>query len=155
MSFALAFDRLAAKRIEGVAEHYDLRFLPDLLDPGALPARILELDFTYSDAVHPLGFGFEQARLRAFVLYTLCVRFLSPANDPDRMADMPLWYDRFISSFRGDWLLEDALLAPVAIDVMRAGLVGWAGMTYVGAVFRVGLEIRIDYDGVPDEPVNG
>lgn len=142
MSFVTAFERLSALRIEGIRSYYDISALPGVLLEADLPARLLEVDYIYDNAIVPLGFDFEEARFSAFVQMKLLVRFQPSSFDPARVADIPLWYDRYIRSFAGDWTLGGALLSPVATDVMRAGLVDWLGMSYLGCVFRIRLVIR-------------
>lgn len=145
MSFAGAYEALSKLRIEGISTHYDISDLPNVIPPGNLPARVLEIDYTYADAVRPLGFSLRSARASYFVLLTLCLRNIPVSGAGNRVADIPLWFDRYIESFNGNWLLDGHLTEPIRTVVMRSGVVGWAGMTYVGCVFRLSLSVRYDF----------
>lgn len=145
MSFRVAYGRLAALRMLGVADdsHFNIGNLPGILTPEQLPALILTLDDTYVSALQPIGIDFSGSQFRCFCRFTLLIEYAPQSNTPSRLIELPTFYDEYIKMFDGNWLLGGALVGPVVTDVVQGGLLDWEGQIFIGASFRVALPVRV------------
>ena len=142
MTVELAFDNLAAKNVAGIVNNFDYRALPDLLLPGILPVKIVLPDDTYYDGVRIEGFDTDVVNVTVWARVRLVLSYM-PVIPGGRMAQVPVFIDRFISSLAGDWLLGDALAAPLYIEALSSGVVSWASEQFVGIDFRLRMVVRI------------
>ena len=141
MSVSGAITRLAGLRMTGVTSHFSVNSLPGRLTASQLPALILTFDNTYADALKPLGVNLSGEALRLYMQHILLVKHSSVGVRAQRFSTFPGHFDNYMSLFDDEWLLNNNLRAPLFVEAISIGEVDWEGDLYIGAIFRVGLDV--------------
>lgn len=146
MSIEAVTNHLESKRIEGVANesHFGTSWQPNVLLPHQLPAAVFLIDDTYVEQARPIGFAERTVRAVIYFRLFFLIAHSGEHWEPDRLAQVPMWLDRVIKMFHGDWDFGALLVEPLRFETMQAGFVDWSGELFVGFQQRIRFAISVD-----------
>ena len=143
MGFADATAQLMGLSFTGLANHYDFVELPAFLAEADLPALLITLDDTYQDAVKPHDANLTYGQINIAVNHILLITGFGQGRIQDRRASVATWLDEYVDTISTDWKLDDNLLYPMKVNVMKIGDIEWAGGLYTGIEFLHQWTLRI------------
>lgn len=144
MSFRLALDRLAALHVPGVAQHYGVEAVPDVLTRAHLPALlVLPVELPRETLFRERGGGFEPLAFAEGTRTLTCtvnhLLLVAPVRAGAGLKTyLPLLVDLMDAYFVAmgeDVTLGGALLEPAQVRT-QAGLFPRGGTMYHGCAFR-------------------
>lgn len=136
MTLVAALDVLTALSVTGVTTNYDYDVMPGLIPSEALPALLVDPVGQFGEGFKAFDVGLTAGEAVVHFSHVLLMQGVGEGRPQDRLGKWATFVDNYYAALKTDLKLTDTLIQPLVVLGTAPQVVEYAGLAYVGLIFR-------------------